>query len=180
MRITKTNTILKRPMNKLFAVENTYYDTNQTDKASHRKIASPLPLLSCESWIFVKENPDRKKANSALQFVIFKLLSYCFEETIEFDVKASFPSRLVSRLIRWYNKPGDITKEFWQKTIQFHGTFHELKITNCLQHLRLWTDFLNMMGEERLKVLMLPSIFEKQKICLNRTKSLLIVINPIL
>ena len=43
VRITKTNTILKRPLNKLFAVENTYYDTNQTDKASHREIASPFP-----------------------------------------------------------------------------------------------------------------------------------------
>ena len=44
------------------------------------------------------------------QFVIFKPLSYCFQETIGFDVKASFASRPVSRLISWYNKPGDITK----------------------------------------------------------------------
>ena len=64
------------------------------------------------------------------QFVIFKPLSYCFEKTIRYDVKASFISRPVSRLIRWYNKPGDITKEFWYKAIQFHGTFHGLKITN--------------------------------------------------
>ena len=42
------------------------------------------------------------------QFVVFKPLSYCFEETIGFHVKASFASRPVSRLIRWYNKPGDI------------------------------------------------------------------------
>ena len=28
VKITKTNTILKRPLNKLFAVENTYHDTN--------------------------------------------------------------------------------------------------------------------------------------------------------
>ena len=48
-----------------------------------------------------------------MQFVIFKPSSYCFEETIEFDVKVLFASRPVSRLIRWYNKPGDITKEFW-------------------------------------------------------------------
>ena len=48
VRIAKTNAILKRPVNKLFAVENTYHDTNQTDKASHKEIAS-LPLLSCES-----------------------------------------------------------------------------------------------------------------------------------
>ena len=29
-----------------------------------------------------------------------------------------------------YNKPGNITKEFWEKAIQFHGTFHGLKNTN--------------------------------------------------
>ena len=46
------------------------------------------------------------------QFIIFKPLSYCFEETIGFDEKASFAIRPVSRLIRWYNKPGDKTKEF--------------------------------------------------------------------
>ena len=34
-----------------------------------------------------------------VQFVIFKPLSYCFEETIGLDVKASFASRPVSRLI---------------------------------------------------------------------------------
>ena len=33
-------------------------------------------------------------------FVIFKPLSYCFEETIGYDVKASFASRPLSRLIR--------------------------------------------------------------------------------
>ena len=45
VRITNTNTILKRPVNKLFAVENTYHDTNQTDKASHKEIASPSPAV---------------------------------------------------------------------------------------------------------------------------------------
>ena len=30
VRIGKTNTILKRPANNLFAIENTYHDTNQT------------------------------------------------------------------------------------------------------------------------------------------------------
>ena len=65
-----------------------------------------------------------------VQFVIFKPLSYCFKETIGFDVKALFTTRPVLRLIRWYNKPGDTTKEFWEKGIQFRGTFHGLKITN--------------------------------------------------
>ena len=45
VRITKTNTILKRPVNKVFAVENTYHDTNQTDQASHKEIASPSPAV---------------------------------------------------------------------------------------------------------------------------------------
>ena len=43
LRIAKTNTMLKRPINKHFAVENTYHDTNQTDKASNKEIASPSP-----------------------------------------------------------------------------------------------------------------------------------------
>ena len=52
------------------------------------------------------------------QFVIFKVLGYHFQETVGFDVKVSFASRPVSRLIMWHNKPGDITKEFWEKAIQ--------------------------------------------------------------
>ena len=41
VRIVKTNTILKRFVNKLFAVENTYLDTKQTD--NHKEIASSFP-----------------------------------------------------------------------------------------------------------------------------------------
>ena len=37
VRITKTNTIFKRLVNKLFTVENTYHETNQTDKARELK-----------------------------------------------------------------------------------------------------------------------------------------------
>ena len=39
VRIAKTNTILKLPVNKLLAVQNTYHDTNQTDYASHKEIS---------------------------------------------------------------------------------------------------------------------------------------------
>ena len=42
VRIVKTNKILRHPMNKLFAVENTYHDTKQTDKVSHKAIAFPF------------------------------------------------------------------------------------------------------------------------------------------
>ena len=38
VRITKTNTILKRPVNQLFTVKNTYHDTNQKDKAREQKL----------------------------------------------------------------------------------------------------------------------------------------------
>ena len=45
VRVAKTKTILKRPVNKLFAVKNTYHDTNQTDKVSHQEIAYPSPAV---------------------------------------------------------------------------------------------------------------------------------------
>ena len=60
------------------------------------------------------------------KFVIFKPLSYCFEEATGFDVKTSFTTCPVSRLI----KPRGITKEFQIKANQFHGTFHGLKTKN--------------------------------------------------
>ena len=48
VRITETNTILKRPVNKLFAVGNTYHDTNQTDKVDHTEIPFPYCPLNAE------------------------------------------------------------------------------------------------------------------------------------
>ena len=65
---------------------------------------------------------------SHFQFVIFKLLSYCFKETIRFDVKASFASRPVSRLIRWYNKPCDKTKNFEKSLFSSTGLFMDWKL----------------------------------------------------
>ena len=38
VRIGKTNTILKRAVNKLFPIENTYQDTNQKNKAKEQKL----------------------------------------------------------------------------------------------------------------------------------------------
>ena len=37
VRTKKANAILKRPVNKLFPIEYTYYDTNHTDKTRKRK-----------------------------------------------------------------------------------------------------------------------------------------------
>ena len=53
------------------------------------------------------ENVIAKKKKNSLkdeQFVMFKSLSYCLEETVGFDVKVSFARPPVSRLIRLYNK----------------------------------------------------------------------------
>ena len=49
VRIAKTNTILKRPLNKLFAAENTYHDNKQTDKVSHKEKVWLFFLFPCQS-----------------------------------------------------------------------------------------------------------------------------------
>ena len=38
VKTVKADTIVKRPINKLFTIENTYHDTNQTDKAREQKL----------------------------------------------------------------------------------------------------------------------------------------------
>ena len=45
VRFAQTNTIFKRPVNKVFAVENIYHDINQTDKTSHKETTSPSPAV---------------------------------------------------------------------------------------------------------------------------------------
>ena len=45
VRMTKTNTILKRPVNKLFTVKNTQHDTNQTDKAREQKLRREATVI---------------------------------------------------------------------------------------------------------------------------------------
>ena len=80
------------------------------------------------------------------QFVIFKPFSYCFEETIEFDVKFSFASRPVSRLIWWYNKRGDITKEFEKRLFSSMELFMDWKLQTVKglddKNLKLFCKFL--------------------------------------
>ena len=46
IRIAKTNAILKRPVNKLFPVENTYHSTNQRDKARGQKLVNEAAIIS--------------------------------------------------------------------------------------------------------------------------------------
>ena len=68
---------------------------------------------------------------STIQFVIFKRLSYCFKETIGFDVNVSFASRPLSRLSDITNQV--ILQNNFEKIKiknQFYGIFDGLKITN--------------------------------------------------
>ena len=44
MKNAKTNTILKRPINKLFTVKNTY-DTNKTDKAREQNLRREAAVI---------------------------------------------------------------------------------------------------------------------------------------
>ena len=45
VRIAKTNTILKCPVNKLFTVKNKYHDTNQIDKAREQKLRREAAVI---------------------------------------------------------------------------------------------------------------------------------------
>ena len=45
VRIEKIDVTLKRPVNKLSTVENTYYDTNQTDKAREQKLKQEAAVI---------------------------------------------------------------------------------------------------------------------------------------
>ena len=45
VRIAKTNVILKRLVNKLFPIENTYYDTNQTDMVMELKLRREAAVI---------------------------------------------------------------------------------------------------------------------------------------
>ena len=66
------------------------------------------------------------------QSVIFKPLSYCFEETIGFDVKASFTSRPVSRLISWYNNQVIQQKKFDKRLFSSMGLFMDWKLQTVI------------------------------------------------
>ena len=93
----------------------------------------------------------------SMQFVIFKPLSYCFEETIGFDVKASFTSRPVSRLISWYNNQVIQQKNFDKRLFSPTGLFTDWKsqtawyiswvfFHNCLPLEFLFTYDISLMG----------------------------------
>ena len=45
VRIAKTNEILKRPINKLFPIENTYHDFNQTEKEREQKLRREAAVI---------------------------------------------------------------------------------------------------------------------------------------
>ena len=48
VRISKTNTILKRSVNKLLSIKNTYENTNQTGKAREQKLRLEAAII--DNW----------------------------------------------------------------------------------------------------------------------------------
>ena len=48
VRISKTNTIFKRSVNKLFSIKNTYENTNQTGKAREQKLRLEAAII--DNW----------------------------------------------------------------------------------------------------------------------------------
>ena len=79
---------------------------------------------------------DWNEKSEIIQFVVFKPLSYYFEETIGFDAKASFTSRPVSRLISWYNKQVMQQKNFDKRLFSFTGLLMDWKLQTEL--LKSW------------------------------------------
>ena len=60
--------------------------------------AATRGVLCKKMFLEISQNSQENicaRASILIPFVIFKPLSYCFEETIGFDVKASFESRPV-------------------------------------------------------------------------------------
>ena len=103
------NTVTSLKQNDLLNV--ILYAEKNFDSNNNQSMIETRTLIGIAIKVY---SPQPSNLSDTLnQFVICKPLSYCFKEIIEFDVKASFASRPVSRLIRWCNKPGDITKEFW-------------------------------------------------------------------
>ena len=45
VKMAKTNTILKRAVNEIFTVKNTYHDTDQTDKAREQKLRREAAVI---------------------------------------------------------------------------------------------------------------------------------------
>ena len=48
VKSTKTDTILKRPINKLFTIENTYHDTDQTAYKTREQNLRRVAFVLCE------------------------------------------------------------------------------------------------------------------------------------
>ena len=90
--------------------ENNYAGISITKKLQGKKIwRSCFPInFAVFKSTYTIEHWRTVASVQITQFVIFKPLSYYFEEIIGFHSNASIASRPPSRLI----KPGDITKEF--------------------------------------------------------------------
>ena len=84
--------------------------------------ASSVTIITSLKYKFVLHLLKEDGLNRSVlvyQFEIFKPLSYCFQETTGFEVKALFARGLVSRLI----KSGDKTKKIRKRLFSSTGLF---------------------------------------------------------
>ena len=79
VRIAKTNTILKCPVNKLFKVENTYNDTNQIDEPGDQKFTARSILIGKHEHWEGEESLNIRKNNFLIRFN--KTQEICFSVT---------------------------------------------------------------------------------------------------
>ena len=90
------NTITSLKQNDLLNV--ILYGDKNVDSTSNQSMIGTKTLIGIPIKVY---SPQPSNLSDALnQFVIFKPLGHCFEETIGFDVKTSFASCPVSLLIR--------------------------------------------------------------------------------
>ena len=77
-------------------------------KSEQATLFTIIISLKYKFVLHLLKEDGRDRSVSVYHFVIFKTIRYYFEETIRFDIQASFAKGPVSRLI----KLGDKTKEF--------------------------------------------------------------------
>ena len=77
-------------------------------KSEQATLFTIIISLKYKFVLHLLKEDGRDRSVSVYHFVIFKTIRYYFEETITFDIQASFAKGPVSRLI----KLGDKTKEF--------------------------------------------------------------------
>ena len=122
------------------------------------------PRLWSKNFVFVF-TPDEQYTIRLNQSVIFKLLSYCFEETIGFDINASFARSPVSqynkRVLRLFSSTGLLMDWKLQTEIRIYASFlskHEFRQIKPLKMSFPWSFYSSFSIAELLRKATLPPV----------------------